>query len=131
MNWTAEEAFGGSRKTGKQTNFPVSKYNAKRCIINGITFASQKEGKRYQELLLLEKCGAIQRLSIQPMFLLQGIFYANGETHRAIYYRADFQYWDKAGQWTVEDVKGYRTDIYRLKKKLFLYLHQDVKFIES
>ncbi len=108
-----------------------NKFNAHKTVVDGITFDSKKEAVRYAELKIQEKIGWITKLSLQPKFLLQGSFFANNQDHKAIYYQADFQYWDSAGQWIVEDCKGYRTPVYRLKKKLFLFLNQDVIFIES
>lgn len=38
----------------------------------------------------------------------------------------------KNGEEVVEDVKGYKTEIYKLKKKIFLNLYGDkYKFIET
>ena len=48
-----------------------SKYKAKKTIIDGITFDSKSEAKRYEELKLLQRGGAIQNLSLQPRFMLQ------------------------------------------------------------
>ncbi len=115
-----------------------AKYGSKRTIFNGITFASAKEAKRYQELLLIEKAGWLKDLTLQPWFILQEAFRdRDGKAHRAIWYVADFQYQNcgtgvsPCEPITVEDCKGYRTDIYRLKKKLFLKRYQDLIFIES
>lgn len=97
------------------------KYNAKKTVIDGITFDSKKEASRYQELKLMEKAGAIMNLELQPRFLLQDKYIYQGKTVRKIEYIADFRYKDtKTGKTIVEDVKGVKTDIYKLKKKLFL-----------
>lgn len=93
------------------------KYGAKRTTVDGITFASQKEARRYQELKLLEKAGAILTLGLQPSFKLKvagrhGILRDIGE------YVADFSYTDvRTEQYVVEDVKGFKTPLYRWKKK--------------
>lgn len=42
--------------------YKKSKYHAKKVEVNGITFDSKKEAKRYEELKLLERCGAIKDL---------------------------------------------------------------------
>ncbi|VFB17214.1 Protein of uncharacterised function (DUF1064) [Urinicoccus massiliensis] len=98
-----------------------SKYKAKKAIVDGITFDSKKEAGRYQELKLLERAGAIKDLSLQPNFLLQDKFKYKGKTERKIEYIADFQYYVvKDKRWVIEDVKGYKTDVYKLKRKLFL-----------
>lgn len=87
-----------------------SKYHARRAQIDGVTFASQKEARRYQELRLLEKAGAIKGLQLQPTFPLV----VQGSTVGS--YRADFSYVE-AGQFVVEDVKGVKTPLYRWKAK--------------
>ena len=101
--------------------------------VNGHLFMSKKESLRYKELLELEKKGAISELELQPRFTLQIAFTDNdGNQHRKIEYVADFKYLvGKDKQFTVEDVKGWKTEIYKLKKKLFLYSNQDVLFLET
>ena len=110
-----------------------SKYKAKKTVVDGITFDSKKEARRYQELKLLEMAGAIKDLVLQPRFLLQDKFKYKGKTERKIEYVADFKYLDtKTGRVVVEDTKGYRPDVYKLKRKLFLKKHGDeFDFLES
>ena len=103
------------------------KYNAKKVVINGIEFDSKKEAKRYLELKILEKAGKIKDLQFQPVFLLQEGF-KRKITHRAITYRADFEYVDEKGNRVVEDVKGVKTPVFKIKKKLFLKKYRDVIF---
>ncbi len=107
----------------KQTVYQNHKYNIadeSERIYNGITFASKKEKNRYKNLMLLLGLGEISNLELQPKFLLQESFQYNNKTERAINYIADFQYIDKNGRTIVEDVKGYKTTEYKLKRKLFL-----------
>ncbi len=107
------------------------KYHAKKCIINGITFASQKEGKRYQELLLLLKAGIITDLGIQPRFTLLEAFRASThEWFKSIVYVADFTY-REGNDIVVEDTKGFETPVFKIKKKLFLSRYPKLKFIQS
>lgn len=110
-----------------------SKYNAKKTVVDGITFDSRKEARRYQELKLMQEAGVIKDLSLQPNFLLQEKFKYQGETQRKIEYIADFMYWDcEKNICVVEDVKGMKTDVYKLKKKLFLKKYgNDYDFIET
>lgn len=110
-----------------------SKYKAKKTVVDGITFDSKKEARRYQELKLLERAGAIKDLVLQPRFLLQDKFKHKGKTERKIEYVADFKYLDiKTGRVVVEDTKGYKPDVYNIKRKLFLKKYgEDVDFIES
>ena len=93
----------------------MSKYRSKPCIIDGIRFASQKEGKRYQELLLLQKAKKICDLKLQPKYHIE----INGQ--KICTYIADFEYWqilDSGKAIIVEDCKGFKTPVYRLKKKM-------------
>lgn len=119
-----------------------SKYGAKPVEIDGIRFASQKEGRRYQELKLLVKAGHIKQLELQPVFRL----WAHDVTVQARLkraaagmrgnpdpvtpielgkYVADFRYQEKGlsasenERWhvVVEDVKGFKTPLYRWKKR--------------
>lgn len=106
--------------------FYSNKYKAKKTIIDGITFDSKSEAKRYQELKLLEKGGAIKNLSLQPKFMLQEGFvniYTGGK-EREVAYIADFQY-DEGDKTVVEDCKGFKTSDYKIKRKLFIKKYQD------
>lgn len=87
-----------------------NKFNARKTVVDGITFASAKEAKRYGELKLLEKAGAVRNLEIQPKFpiAINGIHCFN--------YIADFAYFDGEKR-VIEDAKGVKTPIYRLKAK--------------
>lgn len=101
-----------------------SKYGAKKTEIDGIKFDSKKEGKRYLELKEMLKNNKISDLELQPRFLLQDKFKHGGKTIRKIEYVADFKY--KTGTDTiVEDVKGFKTDVYNIKKKIFLFNYGD------
>lgn len=109
----------------------MSKYQSKKTVVDGITFDSKREAKRYCELKLLEKAGEIADLECQWKFELQMPFRKNGKTIRAIYYIADFAYFDKKKcRIVVEDVKGYKTKEYLLKKKLFEYKYPDLTITE-
>lgn len=89
------------------------KYNAKKTEIDGFVFDSKAEAARYLELSILEKSGDISNLELQPEFLCE----VNGK--KICKYRADFRYIDhETGKTVVEDVKGVKTDVYKLKKKL-------------
>lgn len=99
-----------------------SKYHAKKTVVDGIVFDSKKEAKRYGELKLMERAGVICDLQRQVKFELQPAFYFDGKTYRAINYIADFVYYKvKTGEEIVEDCKGFRTDVYKLKAKMFAY----------
>lgn len=100
----------------------VNKYRNTKIIIDGIEFQSKKESLRYKELKLLERAGLIKDLELQKEYILQNKFKINNKTVRKISYIADFSYIStKDNKLHVVDVKGFKTDVYKLKKKLFEY----------
>lgn len=107
----------------------MTKYRARKTEIDGIKFDSKKEAKRYIALRELEKKGNIEKLMLQPRFLLQEGFRKNGKAYRKIEYVADFMY-QQGGELIVEDVKGIKTDVYKLKQKLFEKRYQDLTIKE-
>ena len=109
----------------------MSKYRSKKVVVDGITFDSKKESQRYVELKLLERCGRIKDLELQPKFELQPSFRKNGRTIRAINYVADFTYFDlEKMRIVVEDVKGLRTDVYSIKRKMFEFKYPELTIVE-
>lgn len=95
-----------------------SKYRAKRTVVDDITFDSRKEADRYLVLKGMEEDGSIEGLRRQVRYELIPAFDVDGKHYRPVYYVADFVYMED-GKEVVEDVKGMRTDTYRLKSKLF------------
>ena len=96
-----------------------NKYGARKLTApDGQKFDSVKEYHRWGCLRLLERAGKITDLKRQVTFEL--IPKQDGE--RACTYVADFTYYEN-GQYVVEDCKGFKTDVYRLKKKLLLWTH--------
>ncbi len=104
-----------------------SKHNNRKVVIDGYTFDSQAEANRYLELQLLVKAGTISNLEAHPLYEL----HAAGKHHRAASYEGDFSY-TEAGRLVVEDVKGYRTAMFKLKEKLFRarYPHIELRIIQ-
>lgn len=101
------------------------KYGANKTFYDGIKFDSQREANRYAELKLLEKAGRIENLQLQVTYELQPAFEFLGSRIRAINYVADFVYFDKrTNETVVEDVKGMKTPVYKLKKKMFEYRYK-------
>lgn len=97
----------------------MNKYGARKIKApDGQVFDSVKEYHRWGCLRLLERAGRITDLKRQVKFEL--IPKQKGE--RACYYIADFTYYED-GNLVVEDCKGYKTEVYRLKKKLLLWVH--------
>ena len=110
------------------------KYGNKKTEVDGIKFDSKKEAERYSVLKELEDSGDIDCLELQPEYVVMEPFRHEGKAIRAIKYIADFRYVDEGGA-VVEDVKGFRTEVYKIKRKLFLkYIAENlpgVRFIET
>lgn len=103
----------------------MNKYKNKKVIYDGITFDSIKEKNRYIELKLLERAGLIKDLKLQYEFELQPAFILYNKKIRKISYIADFYYFDnKLNDYVVEDTKGMRTDVYKIKKKMFEFKYK-------
>lgn len=89
-------------------------------------YASKKERRRAGDLRLMERAGLISALREQVTFELiptQRDPKTKRVLERACSYVADFVYLDKDGNLIVEDTKGVRTDVYRIKRKLMLHVH--------
>lgn len=114
-----------------------NKYYAKKTFVNGIEFDSRKEARRYSELLLLQRAGAIRDLELQKKFVLIPAQYETYERYgkkgqrlqdgqrlveKECAYLADFVY-QEDGKTIVEDTKGIKTKDYIIKRKLMLYVH--------
>ena len=106
-----------------------NKYYNRKTMVDGIQFDSKAEANRYKELKLLHDNGYIEDLILQPIFELQPSFRRNGKTIRAITYKADFGYFE-GNNYIVEDVKGYCTDVYKIKRKMLQYLYPQIIFKE-
>ena len=105
-----------------------SKYGNRRVPFAGKTFDSMAEAARYGELMILEKMGEIEDLECQPDYILQEKFERNGMKYRAIKYYPDFGYREvKTGRTKVEDVKGFATDVFKLKARLFRYKYPEIE----
>ncbi len=89
----------------------ANKYRAIKTVVDGIKFDSKKEARRYSQLKILEKVGDVSELELQPKFDLM----VNGK--KCGFYKADFRY-RQDGNIIIEDVKGMKTPVYNLKKRL-------------
>lgn len=97
----------------------MSKFNAKKTIIDGIQFDSAIEGDYYAYLQRLKRLGQIKEFTMQPAFVLLEGFEKHGKKHNPIKYKADFQVWYNDGTTKVIDVKGMKTPEFKLKEKLY------------
>lgn len=103
----------------------MSKYNNRKVRCFGETFDSILECERYKYLKALEQQKVISNLRRQVKYVLlpsQKDSKTQKTIEREISYLADFVY-EKGSQTIVEDVKGLRTDVYKIKRKLMLYFH--------
>ena len=96
-----------------------TKYGNAKVDVDGMRFDSKREAARWRELQLLERAGEISDLRRQVRYEL--VPKLPGE--RPVDYIADFVYRDKDGNEVVEDVKGVRTPVYVIKRKLMLWRH--------
>ncbi len=126
----------------KQTK---SKYGAEKITVDGQSFASKKEARRFTQLRLLERVGEISDLKTQVKFVLipaqrepdtvgaRGGVKKGKLIERECAYIADFVYKDNQGETVVEDVKGYKGggayELFKIKRKLMLYVH-GIRIIE-
>jgi hypothetical protein len=106
----------------------MSKYNSRKTTVDGITFDSKKEARRYLVLKQMEQDGEIKNLRLQVQFQLipsfEIVIDGKKRKRRPITYVADFVYY-KNDKKVIEDVKGLRTPVYKIKKKLFEYRYHE------
>ena len=99
------------------------KYRNKKTEVDGILFDSKKEANRFLVLKGMEESGEISHLERQIKFILiKGERWSDGKKHRDTVYVADFVY-QKDGDMVVEDVKGFRTPVYKLKRELMKFMY--------
>ena len=105
------EARPANKKGGRK-----SKYGSIKAEADGIQFHSKAERGRYMDLRLLEKAGEIRELEMQVRFplVVNDLLICD--------YIADFQYQGREGL-VIEDVKGFKTREYLMKKRLMLAIH--------
>lgn len=116
-----------------------NKYSANKVVVDGIEFASRKEARHYQDLVLLLKAGEISELQTQVRYVLipaqrepdiigpRGGRKAGKVIEKELCYIADFTFRDKEGNLVVQDVKGYKGGqayaLFSVKRKLMLWIH--------
>lgn len=99
-----------------------NKYKNTKVEYKGIKFDSIKEMKHYQLLEYLQKIGEIKELKLQVPYELIPKYKINNKTVRKTTYIADFTYiTTKDDKLHIVDTKGFKTDVYRLKKKMVEY----------
>lgn len=107
----------GGRPKSKQ------KYGARRMIVDGHDFPSERQANRYRELKLSERAGQITDLEIEVPYDIS----ING--YHVCTYIADAVY-SEQGRRVVEDSKGMATPVYKLKRRLMKAVH-NVEILET
>lgn len=118
LNWTEQEYEEYLNRTGKAKPPELEKkpkYRNNRVKVDGILFDSQLEADYYSDLKLQLHAGVLAGFCRQPVFILQeGL----GEV-RPITYRADFIVFHLDGTYEIIDTKGFETEEFHLKQKMF------------
>lgn len=107
-------------KSGTKKN----KFGAKKTEYKDRVYDSSKEAKRAFELDAMLRAGEILKIEYQPKYEIV----VNGQ--RVANYFADFRVTYSDGHVEVEDTKGFKTPIYKLKKKLVEAIH-NIKIVET
>jgi len=107
----------------------MNKYRNIKTVIDNITFDSALEGRRYSFLKMMERAGEITGLKLQPKYLLQESYLHKQKRIREISYIADFEY-TYNGKRITEDCKGIKTEIYKMKLKMFQFRYPHINFYE-
>ena len=110
------EYMSKNKKSNKE-----NKYNNRKVEVDGFKFDSKLEADYYIRLKLLKRAGEIQSFTLQPEYLLLDGFKKDGKVHRPIKYIADFEIKHNDGTIEVVDTKGVKTQVFRIKEKLFHY----------
>jgi len=108
----------------------MNKYGARKTVIDNIRFDSRAEASYYCNLKLLKQAKKIKGFELQPEFVLLPPFQKGKKKYRGIKYIADFRIEHLDGSIEIVDVKGFKTDGYRIKKQLFESLYPDLTINE-
>lgn len=108
----------------------MSKYKSRKTIVDNILFDSLAEANYYNQLKLLQKLGEVKNFDLQPTYILQDAYKRGKRKVKPITYKADFLVTYKDGRQEIIDVKGMKTEVYRIKKKMFEYKYPDLEIIE-
>lgn len=99
------------------------KYRNRRTVIGDQRYRSQREAARHQELLLLQRAGHVCDIRREVAFVLAPRVRFTGQRQTPpLRYVADFTYTEN-GRQVVEDAKGVRTQVYKIKRHLMLAVH--------
>lgn len=107
----------------------MGKYGNRKVVIDDITFHSKMEADYYIYLKELKKDKKIKGFELQPAYLLQDAFKYKNKTIRAITYIADFKVKYLNGDIEIIDIKGFKTNDFKLKEKMLKYLIANLEHI--
>lgn len=104
MREQARAQLGIASKPTKRT-----KYGNRKTVVDGITFDSKRESRRYELLKERKRAGEIKGFALQARFVLAG----------GVVYVCDFVVFNNDGTYVVEDSKseGTRTKVFRIKQR--------------
>lgn len=125
--WTEEEYAEYLRKTGQEPQKRPrkrAKYRSTKTWVDGFSFDSEKEARRYGELKLLHRAGEIKGFCVKPKFILTE---GTGPNERCTIYEADFGVWYPDDHFEIEDTKGYATDEFKLKLKMMKEKYPEIE----
>lgn len=114
-----QQKNGSEKKQKTQEKGGGSRYHNRKCVVRGIGFDSEMEGRRYLVLCDMLARGEICKLKLQPEFTItESYVLPDGKRVKAMRYRADFSY-EKNGELVIEDVKtaGTQTRVFINKSK--------------
>lgn len=87
-----------------------NKYNSKKTVVDGKHFPSMLEADTYRYLKNLQDIGEIKSIELQQAVYL---------TDARISYKTDFKVVDKNEYVYWVEAKGFETEVYRIKKRLW------------
>jgi protein associated with RNAse G/E len=107
----------------------MAKYRGVKTNVDGIKFASKLEAMYYNHLKKLREEGIIKSFALQVPFVLQEPFDKKGVHYRGIKYICDFDVIYADGRREIIDTKAWKTDVFKLKEKLFHYKYPELDLI--
>lgn len=107
-----------------------AKYNNEKIIVDGFLFDSTREANYYSQLKILKRVGEIKDFTRQVRFLLEEGYVKDGKKIKPEYLVVDFLVTFPDGRQEVHDPKGFKTALYKSKKKRFEKKYPHLKFVE-
>ena len=100
----------------------MNKYHARKTKVDGIVFDSKREAEVYRDLKLQKKAGFVKDFQRQVTFHLI-------RPPHGVKYVADFLVTKPDGKQEVWEVKGFETDVFKIKAKFFRKLFPNIPLI--